>query len=90
MIVPPGFSLPVRSASSIIFTAMRSLIDPPGFKYSTFTRTVAAIPSVTLFSLTSGVLPIRSRTDLAYFMGTNLPSCPHAVLLAAFGAKIMR
>ena len=30
MIVPPGFSSPVRSASSIIWTAMRSLIELPG------------------------------------------------------------
>jgi hypothetical protein len=32
--VPPGFSLPAFSASSIIFTAMRSLIELPGLVVS--------------------------------------------------------
>ncbi|MCY1239887.1 hypothetical protein D9M72_527050 [compost metagenome] len=72
--VPPGSSLPSRSASSIIFAAIRSLMDPPGFRYSTFAKTVALMPSVTWLSLTSGVLPMRSRTDWAYFIGTKLPS----------------
>ena len=36
IIVPPGFSRPARSASSIIVTAMRSLIELPGLKVSTF------------------------------------------------------
>src|SRR5687768_5824811 len=78
MMVPPGLSLPSRSASSTILAAIRSLMEPPGFTYSSFTRTVALMPSVTWLSLISGVLPIRSRTDWAYFMGTNLPSCPPA------------
>ena len=34
MIVPPGFSRPARSASSIILTAMRSLIELPGLNVS--------------------------------------------------------
>ncbi|MNI85655.1 hypothetical protein D3C73_1426690 [compost metagenome] len=71
--VPPGLSLPSFSASSIIFTAIRSLMDPPGLTYSSFTRTVALIPSVTWLSLMSGVLPMRSNTDWAYFIGTKLP-----------------
>src|SRR3546814_8818693 len=33
-IVPPGCSLPVRSASSIIASAMRSLIEPAGLARS--------------------------------------------------------
>src|SRR5688500_17126159 len=78
MMVPPGWSLPSRSASSTILAAIRSLMEPPGFTYSSVTRTVALMPSVTWLSLISGVLPIRSRTDWAYFMGTNLPSCPQA------------
>ena len=40
MIVPPGFSSPARSASSIILTAIRSLIELPGLKVSIFARTV--------------------------------------------------
>ena len=34
--VPPGFRKPSLSASSIILTAIRSLIDPPALKYSHF------------------------------------------------------
>ena len=58
-IVPPGFSSPLSSAASIIRTAMRSFTEPPGLKYSTLARTVGPEPSVTLLSLTSGVLPTR-------------------------------
>ncbi len=52
---PPGCSAPLRSASSTIARAMRSFTEPPGLKYSTLARTVAAIPSVTRFRRTSGV-----------------------------------
>ena len=62
-IVPPGCSAPEASASSIIRTAMRSFTEPPGLKYSTFATTVAAMPSVTERSRTSGVSPIRSTTE---------------------------
>ena len=40
MIVPPGFSRPARSASSIIWTAIRSLIELPGLKVSILASTV--------------------------------------------------
>ena len=40
MIVPPGLSRPARSASSIIWTAMRSLIELPGLNVSTLAKTV--------------------------------------------------
>ena len=43
MIVPPGFSLPARSASSIIRTAMRSLIELPGLNVSSLMSTSASI-----------------------------------------------
>jgi hypothetical protein len=66
--VPPGFSSPSRSAASMMRVAMRSFDDPPGFRYSTFASTVAAMPAVTLLSRTSGVLPTRSRTEFANFM----------------------
>ena len=39
MIVPPGFSTPRRSASSIIASAMRSLIEPPGLARSDLIHT---------------------------------------------------
>ena len=50
-IVPPGFSLPSRSAASMMRVAMRSFDEPPGFRYSTLTSTVAAMPSVTVLQL---------------------------------------
>ena len=61
MIVPPGFKRPSASASSIIFTAILSLTEFPGLKVSTFASTKASTPTVTLFSFTSGVLPIVPR-----------------------------
>lgn len=57
--VPPGLSAPLCSAASIMRTAIRSLTEPPGLKYSTLARTVAWMPAVTLLSFTSGVLPTR-------------------------------
>ena len=57
--VPPGLSSPDFSAASIMRKAMRSLTEPPGLKYSTLASTVAWMPAVTLWSLTSGVLPTR-------------------------------
>ena len=74
-IVPPGLSSPSRSAASMMRVAMRSCDEPPGLSYSIFASTVARMPVVTLLSLTSGVLPTRSRTVLAYFMmQANLPA----------------
>ena len=40
-IVPPGRSAPDASAASTIRSAMRSLTDPPGLKYSTLASTSA-------------------------------------------------
>src|SRR3954447_3105155 len=67
MIVPPGRSSPLASAASIILSAMRSFTEPPGFRYSTFARIVAARPSVTDESRTSGVPPTSSEMCCAYF-----------------------
>jgi hypothetical protein len=62
MMVPPGFSRPVRSASSIIRTAMRSFSEFPGLKVSSLATTVASVtPRVIELMRTSGVLPIVSR-----------------------------
>ena len=53
---------------------MRSFTEPPGLRYSTLASTSdAASPTVRL-SLTSGVLPISSRREFAYFMRSNLPA----------------
>ena len=62
MIVPPGLSRPARSASSIIRTAMRSLIELPGLKVSTLASTVARTTSrVMVLMRTIGVWPMASR-----------------------------
>ena len=62
MIVPPGFSSPAFSASSIIRTAIRSLIELPGLKVSTLASTVASMtPLVIELMRTIGVLPMASR-----------------------------
>jgi hypothetical protein len=56
MMVPPGFNRPARSASSIIFTAIRSLMELPGLKVSSLTSTVAfTSPCVIRFRRTIGV-----------------------------------
>ena len=66
-IVPPGMSSPLASAASIIFRAMRSFTEPPGFMYSTLARIVAVRPAVTDVSWTSGVPPTSSEMCFAYF-----------------------
>src|ERR1700679_3064131 len=58
-IVPPGLSLPSRSAASIIDLPMRSLIEPPGFWLSSLTNRRHG-PVSNLLSSTIGVSPIRS------------------------------
>src|SRR5215210_5985642 len=75
MIVPPGFSSPVRSASSIIFTAMRSLIELPGLKVSIFTSTSAlTTPRVMRLIRTIGVSPMTSRIVLLIGFTRSLPA----------------
>ena len=63
IIVPPGFNLPSNSASSIILSAILSLIEFPGLNVSTFAKTKASV-STTLFNFTSGVFPIVSNMFL--------------------------
>src|SRR5437016_7914195 len=60
--VPPGFSNPLRSASSTTASAIRSLTLRPGLHASTFAQTVAPTPTVTWLSRMRGVLPTASRT----------------------------
>jgi len=56
--VAPGRNLPESSAASIIETAMRSLIEPPGFWFSSLTKSWQG-PVSNSFNSTIGVLPIR-------------------------------
>src|SRR5437899_495113 len=75
MMVPPGLRRPDRSASSIIFTAMRSLIELPGLNVSILTSTVASTrPRVILLMRTIGVSPIASRMVSQIFFRTRLAS----------------
>ena len=62
-IVPPGRSLPSRSAASISATATRSLIEPPGLSISTLATTSGVSPAARRESRTSGVSPIASRIE---------------------------
>ena len=63
-IVPPGASAPLVSAAATIRSAIRSLTDPPGLKYSTFASTVdPGIARVTDRSRTSGVFPTSSLSE---------------------------
>src|SRR5215204_2451688 len=66
-IVEPGFSLPSRSAVSIILEQIRSFTDPPGLNASNFAQTSASSLPGKLLSLRTGVEPIRSRMDPAPF-----------------------
>src|SRR5262245_42185870 len=78
MIVPPGLSLPERSASSIIFTAIRSLIELPGLNVSILANTSASTrPRGIRFSRTSGVLPITSRMFWATFLRVAMLCARH-------------
>ena len=68
MIVPPGLSRPSRSASSIIFTAMRSLIELPGLNVSILATTSAATTPLGMrLSRTIGVSPMVSRMESQIF-----------------------
>src|SRR5215813_10728490 len=88
MIVPPGFSLPARSASSIIFTAMRSLIELPGLKVSILARTVpGTTPLVMRLMRTIGVSPIASRIVLAIFLTEQVYTAADASLNRSAGRR---
>ena len=60
----PGGRRPSRSAASIIAVAIRSLIEPPGFWFSSLTKSSHG-PVSRRVSRTSGVLPIRSSKVVA-------------------------
>src|SRR4029450_13187593 len=90
MIVRPGLSVPSSSASWIIFQAIRSLIEPPGFWPSSLARMRTAGLGLNALTSTSGVLPMSSRTEewpgiapivfLSYPVTILLPVEPHLLL----------
>src|SRR5439155_13762130 len=61
-IVPPGFSSPSRSAASIIASPIRSLTEPPGFRYSSLASRRAPPLGESRSSRTIGVSPTRSSS----------------------------
>src|SRR5919112_5532970 len=63
MIVPPGRRRPSASAASTIRIATRSLIEPPGLKYSTLATTCGVRPDAMRLRRTSGVSPTVSRIE---------------------------
>src|SRR5919205_712425 len=63
MIVPPGFRRPSRSAASTSRMATRSLIEPPGLKYSTLATICGARPAPIRLRRISGVSPTVSRIE---------------------------
>ena len=67
MIVAPGLSAPLFSAASIIDSAMRSLIEPPGLARSDLIHTWCVSPNRRLMRM-CGVLPMVARM-LSAFMG---------------------
>src|SRR5262245_24440700 len=62
-IVAPGVRTPSSAASSIIFSAMRSFDDPPGFWPSSLAQICTRGLGDRLWTPTSGVLPISPRTE---------------------------
>src|SRR5687768_17171321 len=73
-IVPPGLSRPSASAASTIRIATRSLIEPPGLKYSTLATTWGVSPAAMRERRTSGVSPTVSRIDSLMSAGAAMRS----------------
>ena len=67
-IVPPGLSLPERTASKIMASAARSLTEPPGFMNSALPRIVQPVASEAALSLMRGVRPMASTTEFEKLM----------------------
>ncbi len=63
MSVAPGWIRPSRSAASIIETAMRSLMEPPGFCPSSLVRMRTFGFGDSTDTSTIGVLPMSSSAD---------------------------
>src|SRR3712207_3727059 len=61
--VPPGLRRPSRSAASIMRSATRSLIEPPGLKTSTFATSWQRRSGSSRVRRTIGVWPTVSRIE---------------------------
>src|SRR5918998_6507723 len=73
-IVPPGLSRPSASAASTIRIATRSLIEPPGLKYSTLATTCGVSPAAMRDRRMSGVSPTVSRMESLMSAGAAMRS----------------
>ncbi len=62
MMRSPGFRRPSRSAASIMYFEMRSLLLPMGFMNSSLAKASTGRCSTTRRSRTRGVLPMASMT----------------------------
>src|SRR6476661_5831027 len=92
-IVPPGFSRPWRSASSIMAMAGRSLTLPPGLNSSTLAMRSQVSSAPARRRRTIGVWPTRSRSESATCIPEVgiLPGCASAMtqtLLRAYAARM--
>src|SRR6476620_9348068 len=72
-IVPPGWSVPLASASRTIHSAARSLTEAPGLANSHLPQISQPATSLGPFKRTSGVLPMRSRVERTA-MGAVMPA----------------
>src|SRR5690242_1521726 len=77
--VSPECSRPSRSAPSIIATAIRSFIEPDGFRYSSFTHSSAPFAGAHRVRRTSGVFPMAARIE--WRMASIMHEEPSTVVL---------
>src|ERR1700752_5268507 len=73
---PPGLISPRASASRMIWRAVRSFTDWPGFMNSALPRIVQPVASEARLSSMRGGLPIASTTSLLKVMCRKCPSFP--------------
>src|SRR3989441_5785351 len=74
MIVPPGFSSPFASASSVLCAPIRSFRLPPAFLVVSYGGAGQGPPAMIFGSLTRGVFPIVSRMLSKYRIPRPTPS----------------
>eukprot|EP00732_Lithocolla_globosa_P001553 Lithocolla_globosa_v1_NODE_793_length_3272_cov_24.216661.p3 type:complete len:140 gc:universal NODE_793_length_3272_cov_24.216661:1843-1424(-) len=89
IMVVPGFKTPLRSASSTMRLAMRSLTEPPALKNSHFANTSHFKPSARgiLLRRTIGVLPMASST-VPMTAGRGVTGMTLCGEFLAFGAHV--
>src|SRR6202012_4715624 len=84
----PGLRTPRFSASQIIDAPMRHFTEYAGLRPSTLPSIVTGAPSVTRFSLTSGVRPMLRELSLKYM--SDLPIWHEAAVFVGPFANQLR